>query len=245
MELRGARALVVGGAHRLGAAIALALAADGARVAITYHRSAAEAAETGVKLAALGGEAPVLQVDVADPARAVAAVAEAAAAMGGLDLLVFAASGGFEPCSPEQVDPALFEAALGSTLRGGFFCAQAAHQAMAEGGGVIVLITDIAGMEREHWPLFAPHCAAKAGLIHLTGTLARAWGPEVRVCGVAPGTVLMPDAATDESARASAQQTVLRRNGSPDDVIEAIRFLVRNEYVTGTQIVVDGGRLTL
>src|SRR5262249_15460842 len=140
----------------------------------------------------------------------------------------------------EDVDEALFDEAIGSTLKGGFFCAQAAREAMG-GTGVVLFITDVAGIEP--WLEFAPHGAAKAGLVHLTKVLARAWAPGMRVCGIAPGTVLMPDWAPQASHERSAEQCALRRLGTPDDVLQAAVYLIEAEYFTGQQLIVDGGKL--
>jgi pteridine reductase len=170
-----------------------------------------------------------------------AAVAEAAEQLGGLDVFVYAAAGGFRAARPDDVDAALFDEAVGTILRGGFFAAQAAHAQMGETGGVIVFITDVAALQA--WPSFAPHSIAKAGLVHLTEILAKAWAPEVRVCGIAPGTVLPePDSDAESLARAAAA-AALGRVGSPQDIVGAVRYLVEADYVTGIQLVVDGGRL--
>ncbi len=121
--------LVTGGARRLGRAIALGLAERGAQVAFTYHRSAADAASTAAALAAAGAGGHAIAADLSDGNEARRAVEEASAALGGLDVLVHAASGGFVPTDPMDVDPALFADAVGATLTGGFFCAQAARRA--------------------------------------------------------------------------------------------------------------------
>ena len=162
-------------------------------------------------------------------AAAHALVRQAAEALGGLDVFVHSSSAGFRGVRPENVDEALWDEAIGSTLKGGFFCAQAARQAM-DGPGVIVFITDVAGIEP--WTEFAPHGAAKAGLVQLTKVLARAWAPQLRVCGVAPGTVLMPDWAPPSSSERSAEQCALRRLGRPEDVVQAVIYLVEADYVT-------------
>ena len=112
---------------------------------------------------------------------------------------------------------------------------------MRESGGVIVFITDVAGIEP--WPSFVPHSVAKAGLIHLTRVLAKAWAPAIRVCGVAPGTVLMEEGSSAASIAGAARAAALGRVGTPDDVVAAVRYLVEAEYVTGVQLIVDGGRL--
>jgi NAD(P)-dependent dehydrogenase (short-subunit alcohol dehydrogenase family) len=137
-----------------------------------------------------------------------------------------------------EVEPELFADAVGATLTGGFFCAQAARKAMGE-AGVIVNITDVAALEA--WPLFAPHAAAKAALAQLTRSLARAFAPEVRVCAVAPGPVLLPDSSDEAMRERQAARTALGRLGSPEDVVGAVAYLIEADYVTGAQLVVDGG----
>jgi NAD(P)-dependent dehydrogenase (short-subunit alcohol dehydrogenase family) len=234
----GTRTLVAGGAHRVGRAIALDLAAAGADVAISYHSSEPAAVETRHAIAALGRRTATLQADVGDPAQATDMVERAAEALGGLDVYVHCPSGGFVPRRPQLVDEPLWDAAMDSTAKGFFFAAQAAHRLMAgAGGGVIVAITDVAGLQP--WPAFAPHGAAKAAQIHLVKTLALAWGGDnVRVCGVAPGPVLMPEGVAGDS-----EETALGRLGSPDDVCQAVRFCIEAGFVTGQNVIVDGGRL--
>jgi pteridine reductase len=242
VDIAGARVLVTGGAARVGRAIALGLGERGAQVAFTYHRSSEGARSTAAELATAGAGGHAIAADLADGHAARRAVEEAASALGGLDVLVHAASGGFVPCPAAEVEPELFADALGATLTGGFFCAQAAREAMGE-QGVIVNITDVAALEA--WPLFAPHAAAKAGLAHLTRTLARAFAPAVRVCAVAPGPVLLPQAVDDDTRRREAERTALGRLGSPEDVVQAVAYLIEADFVTGEQLVVDGGHRLL
>jgi pteridine reductase len=239
--LAGSRALVIGGARRLGMTIAIDLAEHDVDVAVTSRSGGAEARATADAIGALGRRSAAIACDVHDLAAIERAVADAVAALGGLDVLVYAAAGGFRASRPEAVDAGLFDEAVGTILRGGFFAAQAAHKVMARDGGVIIFITDVAAMQA--WPSFAPHSSAKAGLVHLTEVLAKAWAPEIRVCGIAPGTVL-PEADSDEASRKrAASAAALGRIGSPDDIAGAVRYLVQAEYVTGIQLVVDGGRL--
>jgi pteridine reductase len=236
--IAGARVLVTGGARRLGRAIALGLGERGAQVAFTYHRSVRDAGATAAALAAAGAGGHAIAADLADGRAARQAVHEAVDALGGLDVLVHAASGGFAPCDPMEVEPEFFADAIGATLTGGFFCGQEARRAMGE-AGVIVNVTDVAALEA--WPLFAPHAAAKAALAQVTRSLARAFAPEVRVCAVAPGPVLLPD-GSDEAMRARhSARTALGRLGAPEDVVGAVVYLIEADYVTGEQLVVDGG----
>jgi pteridine reductase len=99
------------------------------------------------------------------------------------------------------------------------------------------MIEDVAAYQP--WPSFGPHCAAKAAQAMLTRVLARALAPDVRVCGIAPG----PVAVGPEQAERRAAETLLERVGSPDDVADAVLFLVGASFVTGASLVVDGGRL--
>ena len=100
-----------------------------------------------------------------------------------------------------------------------------------------MLLEDVAAYQP--WPSFAPHCAAKAAQAMLTRVLARALAPDVRVCGIAPGPVAVE--AGQEERRAA--ETVLGRIGTPEDIAEAVAYLVRAPFVTGSTLVVDGGRL--
>jgi NAD(P)-dependent dehydrogenase (short-subunit alcohol dehydrogenase family) len=238
--LAGSRALVIGGVRRLGRAIALGLAEHGADVVVTSRSGGADADETADAVRALGRRSAAIACDVHSVDQLGMAVAAASKVLDGLDVLVYAAAGGFRASRPDDVDAALFDEAVGTILRGGFFAAQAAHAQMTN-GGVIVFITDVAAMQA--WPSFAPHSVAKAGLVHLTEILAKAWAPEVRVCGVAPGTVLPERDSDSESLARAAGAAALARVGSPDDIAGAVRYLIEADYVTGIQLVVDGGRL--
>jgi pteridine reductase len=209
-------ALVTGGTGRVGGAIAARLEAEGFRVKAAGRRDG--------------------DLGSADAARAL--VERTAAELGGLDLVVHAAGEGFVPRPADEVTEADWDAAMGATAKGSFFVAQAAAPHLrASELGLLVLVEDVAAYQA--WPLFAPHCAAKAAQAMLTRALARAFAPGVRVCGIAPGTVAVEPG--QEERRAA--ETLLGRIGSPEDVAEAVLYLVNAEFVTGTSLVVDGGRL--
>jgi pteridine reductase len=163
--------------------------------------------------------------------------ARAVEELGGLDLVVHAAGNGFVPRPLEEVSEEDWDAALGVTAKGTFFLAQAAAPALRASNGVLVILEDVASYQA--WPSFAAHCAAKAAQAMLTRVLARALAPDVRVCGVAPGAVAVEPG---QEARRAAE-TLLGRVGSPQDIAEAVSFLAGAGYVTGTTLVVDGGRL--
>ena len=239
--LAGRRALVTGGAVRVGRTLSLALAGMGLDVAVHYRSSAGPAQECaaacrdrGVRAVAVGGD-----LGAAGECRRV--VAEAQEALGGVDVLVNSAANfvaaAFDETTEEEVDRA-----LAVNLKGPFFCAQAAAPAMiAAGFGRIVNVADVAGLEP--WPRFTAHSVAKAGVVMLTRSLAQTLAPHVTVNAIAPGTVLMPDGASADATRRSVEKTVLGRVGSPDDVAGALRYLLEADYVTGHTLVVDGGRL--
>ena len=175
--------------------------------------------------------------DVSRPNEARALVARAVSELGGLDLLVNGASEGFAPTDILELTETDWDLAFGATAKGSFFVTQAAAAHLRESSGTVVMIEDVAAYQP--WPSFAAHCAAKAAQAMLTRVFARALAPEVRVCGVAPG----PVAVEPEQAERQAAETLLGRVGSPEDVAEAVVFLVGADFVTGTSLVVDGGRL--
>ncbi|MDX1675766.1 MAG: SDR family oxidoreductase [Longimicrobiales bacterium] len=239
MEIEGRVGLVTGGAHRVGRALALALARAGADVAIHYHSSESDAAETAAEVRALGRRAETFQADLADPA-AVASLASAVGdAMGRLDVLVNSASL-FESARFEDVTVDAWDRVMAVNLRAPFLLLQATAPLLKASNGVAVNIADLAGVQV--WPAFPHHGVSKAGLIHLTRVAARALAPDVRVSCIVPGTVLPPEDYTREQIETSVSRTVLERIGSPDDVVEALLFLVRSDFATGSIVTVDGGR---
>jgi pteridine reductase len=235
VQIDGSRILVTGGGRRLGAELAVDLAAAGADVCITHHRTDPAATLERVRAHGVAGHA--VRADLADATAAEAAVHAAAELLDGLDAIVHAAAGGFTPAPLAEVTPELFEEAIGATLRGGLFLAKAAADVLAD-GGAIVYVGDVAGIAA--WPSFLPHSAAKAGQRALVRGLAKALGPRLRVSAVHPGTVL-PDGDAPDALAASVPLGAI---GGPADVAGAVRFLLEAPFVTGAELVVDGGRLT-
>jgi pteridine reductase len=208
-------ALVTGGTGRVGGAIAARLEGEGWSV-VAAGRADGDLAKV-------------------DEARAL--VERAAAELGGLDLLVNAAGEGFVPKPAEELTEADWDAAFGATAKGSFFVTQAAAPHLRASRGCVVMIEDVAAYQP--WPSFAAHCAAKAAQAMLTRVFARALAPDVRVCGLAPGPVAVEPG--QEERRAA--ETLLGRVGTPDDVAAAVVYLAGASFVTGTTLVVDGGRL--
>ena len=237
--LRGRVALVTGAGHRVGRAIAIALAARGMRVAVHYFASEDGAAET-VRLArGAGGEAWAVRADLRLVTDAERVVHESAGHFGALDVLVNSAAVMLRTPVAE-VTAAQWDEIMAINLRAPFFCARAAALAMGERGGAIVNIADLAGLES--WPEYVPHGISKAGMLQLTRALARTLAPRVRVNAVAPGAVLLPESWSAADAERLARTTPLGRIGAPEDVARAVCYLLDADYVTGDTLIVDGGR---
>lgn len=243
MEPEGRVALVTGGAVRVGRAVSVALARAGARVVVHYHGSAAEAASLAREIEAAGGEVALCRADLSSHDEVLRLADEAEAAFGRVDILVNNAAG-FPPERLDEVDEALWDRTMAVNLKAPFFLTQRIGGAMKERGhGVIVNLADLAGLQT--WSAYAAHSISKAGLVHLTRVAARALAPEVRVVGIAPGTVLPPEDFGDAEIARLAERIPLRRIGSPDDVVDAVLYLVRAPFITGEILVIDGGRRLL
>ena len=240
--LAGKTALVTGAARRVGAAISRALHSDGANLVLHYRSSADEAAALAHDLnGARPGSATLAQCDLLDCAAVTELAATAAAAFGGLDILVNNASS-FYPTPLGDIDEDDWNDLIGTNLKAPLFLAQAACPALRARSGLIVNLADIHGMRplRQH-PVY---CVAKAGLIMLTKSLARELGPQVRVNAIAPGPVMWPENGVDDALRDKIiERTALKRIGSAEDVARAVIFFASEApFVTGQILAVDGGR---
>ena len=241
MELAGRVVLVTGAGHRLGRAIALAVARRGAHLAVHYHASAAEADTTVRAALELGVQAVSFQADLRDAHAARALPERVARYFGRLDVVINSA-GIMTRAFVEETTPELWDDVMAVNLRAGFFTVQGALPWLREARGKVINLADVGGLEP--WPRYAAHCISKAGVVMLTETLARALAPEVTVNAVAPGAVLPPNDWDEASREHLARTTPLKRLGGPDDVTGAVLYLLEHgDYVTGTTLVVDGGRL--
>ncbi len=241
-SLDGKVALVTGGAKRVGGAIVRRLHAAGARVALHYRESEADAARLEAELSALRpGSAARLRRDLLEPNAAEALVAAAVERFGRLDLLVNNASI-FYPGRIGKIEPRHWDELVGSNLRAPLFVSQAAAPHLKQARGAIVNITDIhAERPLKGFPVYS---VAKAGLAALTRSLAVELAPEVRVNAVAPGAIAWPEEGKFDDAERGriVATTPLRRIGSPDDIAQAVHFLATALFVTGQTVAVDGGR---
>jgi 3-oxoacyl-[acyl-carrier protein] reductase/pteridine reductase len=236
-ELTGKTAFVTGGAKRIGRGIALALAAAGADVAITYRGSKGEAEKTVAELQALGVRALAVVCDVGDEASIQAAVAEVAGALGGIDLLINNA-GAFETVALEKISVEQWDAMFATNTRGPFLVAKAAFEELKKARGRIVNIGSLGGIHP--WATHAHYCTSKAALHMLSHTMAKAWAPEISVNCVAPGMIVMGELnpAYEEFAR----KTPMQRNGTAEDVAAAVLFFATApHFITGQMLAVDGG----
>ena len=235
----GRLALVTGGAHRVGRAIALALAERGADIALHYGGSADAAARTADDLRALGARVETFRADLLDPEAPARLAADVVASMGGVDILVNSAAMMLRtPVGETTV--ADWDRMFALNARAPFFLAQALVPVLRERRGCIVNICDLAAYET--WPAYVPHAMTKAALVQATRGLARALAPAVRVNGVAPGAVLLPDDWGTAAADRLVATTPLQALGSAEDVAGAVVYLCEATYVTGEVIIVDGGR---
>ena len=244
------RALVTGGAKRIGREIALYLALRGADVAVHYSSSEGEAAKTVDDIIALGRKAVAVQADLLDEDAVSGLVAQAAAALGGpLTILVNNASI-FEYDTVQSATKQSWDRAMGSNLRAPFlltqeFAAQTPPAVSDEHGepcaqGLIVNMID-----QRVWkptPEFMSYSLAKMALWALTRTAAQGLAPHVRVNGIGPGPTVQGVRQSDTHFARQRAATILGRGASPADVTAALGFFMDSPSVTGQMIAVDGGQ---
>ena len=139
-----------------------------------------------------------------------------------------------------EITPEQWDGIMALNLRAPFFLTQAAAPHLRQSHGVVVNIADLAAFET--WPGYLPHGLSKAGVVYMTRALARVLAPEVRVAGIAPGTVLLPDNWSDADEERLRRTTPLQRTGTPADVTATVLFILDSDYLTGETIIVDGGR---
>lgn len=237
-SLAGQVALVTGAGKRLGRAVALRLAEEGADVIVHYNSSAAGAQAVAKEIEALGRRAAALQANLKSVSEIRRLFDEAGKQFGRLDVLVNCAAN-FLPASIVSTTEEIWDASLDTNLKAGFFCAQAAAPMLRRTNGTIVNFADAGGLLG--WPGYIPHSISKAGVVMLTKVLAKALAPEVRVNAIAPGTISMPG-DPPEWEEDFVKLAPLRRTGTPADIAEAVSYLVHAKFLTGHTLVLDGGR---
>jgi len=241
MDLQNKVAVVTGAAHRIGKSIALALAEAGAHVVVHHYQAGDEAQATVTEIKRKNVRAIAAAGDLGTAAGVESLFQIAQAEFGGVDILVNSAAI-MEAGDPLTLTREAWQRTLDINLTGPFFCAQqAARSMLARGGGAIVNIADLAGLEP--WAKYPAHSVSKAGIIMLTKVLAKALAPHIRVNAVAPGPVAKPQGWDDARWRAVGEHTLLKRTGSGYDVSQAVNFLLQQEFITGETLIVDGGSL--
>ncbi|MBX3181076.1 MAG: SDR family oxidoreductase [Polyangiaceae bacterium] len=233
------RALVTGAGTRVGQAIAVALGGRGARVAVHYHGSQGGAEQTCRAIEAAGGHGVPLQANLSDRDAARELVPRAIDALGGLDLLVPSAAS-FERVALSDVDDGAWDRALDLNLRAPFLLAQSAASALRDAGGSITFIT--CASASVPFRGYLPYTVSKGALRHLMRTLSLELAPHVRVNAVAPGTVLPPPEMSEADVAKLAARIPLARVGEAEDIARAVLFLLDSPFITGHEVLVDGGR---
>ena len=236
-------ALVTGSARRIGATIARRLHAAGYDLALHYRGSADDAQALAVELeSARAGSSLLLQAELGEFDRLPELVARTVGHFGRLDALVNNASS-FYPTPFATTTPAQWDELFSINTRAPFFLAQAAAPHLANAGGAIVNIADIHAERplRDH----AAYAMSKAALLHMTRALALELAPQVRVNAVSPGAILWPEQGKDPDAQAAMlARTPLGRIGTPEEIAEAVRWLLQDaRYCTGQALRMDGGRM--
>jgi len=237
-SLDGRVALVTGAAKRLGRAVAMRLAEEGADIVIHHRSSEREAQDAVREIESRGRQAVAIAADLESVAEIKRLFDEGAKHFGRLDILVNSAAN-FLPASIVSTTGEIWDAALDTNLRAPFFCAQAAAPLLKRTQGVIVNFADTGGLLG--WEGYIPHSVSKAGVIMLTKVLAKALAPEVRVNAIAPGTITM-EGDPSEWESDFIKRAALRRSGRPLDITDTVLFLVHSKFITGQVLVVDGGR---
>jgi NAD(P)-dependent dehydrogenase (short-subunit alcohol dehydrogenase family) len=226
-------ALVTGAAHRLGRVFALTLARQGFDIILHYHRSSDAALQTQAEIEALSRHAFLVQADLTDPTEIKSLVSNIDSLKVLVNSAAFMPKGNVNFLSIENWDTS-----LDLNLRAPFLLAQECAQKMAE-DGLIVNISDVGAQKT--WSRYPSYTVSKAALESLTKLLARALAPKIRVNAIAPGFVLQSDIVSEEEWQRLMNRIPLKRPARPEEIASTLEFLLKNEYITGQTIVVDGG----
>lgn len=241
MEIRNKHVFITGSAKRLGRAIADSLLKEGARLSAHYHTSQKEIEAWQRSLdAATAPRFHSLCADLTDVSSLQGAAKAAEKHFGPVDILINSASA-FYPKKALDTELTDWELMMNANARAQFFLAQALAPAMLnQKSGVILNIADVSGTIGAKG--YLPYVCSKAALLMVTKNLAKEWAPHIRVNSVSPGPTLPPDTYDEKALDHAADRTLLKRWGTPDDIVNAVKFLIGNDYITGFDLKVDGGR---
>lgn len=240
MELNNCRVLITGGAVRLGRNITQALLAAGCRVCCHYHQSRDAALLLQQESINYSGQLHLLRADLTDFESLNTFAAEAWQVYNGLDVLIHNAAIFFK--TPfGQVSEEDWDKFHSLNLKSSFFLSQFIGQKfVTQKSGKIIHIGDAGA--KVQFPGYLPYSISKAGLTAMNRGLAKTLAPHVQVNIIQPGPVLLPEDYDEQAARRSIEHTLLKRTGQPEDISGAVIFLIGNDYMTGSEIAVDGGR---
>ena len=240
MDLQNKVALITGAGVRLGQAIAQKLGQLGMRIVIHYHHSEKGAKQTLKLLPGDESRHLILQADLKEVSAIKELVRNVEENVGPISVLINNAADFFPTpffSTTEDEWDHLFEL----NLKAPFFLSQTVAAEMKKcGEGKIINMVDVSA--DRPWVGFLPYCTSKAGLGSLTIGLARALAPEVQVNAIAPGTVLPPPDHAEMDLSASVERSLLKRIGLAEDIVQAVEYLLKSDFVTGTILPVDGGR---
>jgi len=235
--LAGRRALVTGGARRIGRGLSLALAEAGADVALTYRDSVQDAEQTLIDLGSLRVRALAVPCDVHEQSSVAEAIGETVRGLGGLDLLINNA-GRFETAALQDITVGQWDEMFATNTRGPFLVAKHAYPHLKAAHGRIVNIGSLGGIHP--WSTHAHYCTSKAALHMLSQTMAKAWAPEISVNCVAPGMIVTGEVTAGYEH--FIEKTPMKRNGRVEDVAAAVLFFASGpHFITGQLLAVDGG----
>lgn len=237
--LQGKTALITGGSHRLGRAIALKFAKAGADVAITFRNSAREAKETVIDLSSFGVRAVALRCDITDEKNVRGTMKEVARELGGLDILVNNAAN-YETVEFEKLTVKQWDAIFASNTRGPFLVSREALKLLRQRKGKIINMGSLGGLRA--WTTHAHYCSSKAAVHMLTKVMAKALAPAISVNCVAPGMIDLGEKDAAAFMKSMAKQTPMLRNGTGEEIAEAVFFFATApHFITGQILSVDGG----
>jgi 3-oxoacyl-[acyl-carrier protein] reductase/pteridine reductase len=238
-DLSGKIVFITGGARRIGREIALRVADAGTGVAFTYMNSEKEAEKLVAEIGRIGRHAFALRCDVGDERNVKEAVAEVEREMGGMDVLVNNAAN-YETVPFEELTVEQWDCMFASNARGPFLVSRACLKSLRKRQGRIINLGSLGGLRP--WISHAHYCASKAALTMLSQIMAKALAPEIAVNCVAPGMIDTGENPGSKTLKHFAEKTPMRRNGTNQDVAEAVLFFATApKFITGQTLIVDGG----
>jgi len=240
MKIEGKTALVTGSAKRVGKVIALTLAEAGANVVINYNNSADDAQTTVAEVEALGVEAIAVAADIGDYEQVELMVQTAIKKFAGIDILVNNASIFLNDPFP-TTDLTVWNKTINTLVNGPFYCANlVAPSMLSRGAGAIVSVSDLSAFEA--WPGYMAHAVGKSSILAITRQLALELAPTIRANAVVFGPTLRPHDYDDARYQRTADKTLLKRWGTPEEMAHTVKFLIEADYITGEHVVIDGGQ---